>query len=147
MMTSKTKLALILATLSILLTTTAALALEVIVSNSVGTRVSVTFSYVDATTGRVTTRGWFKVQAGETESFEINADEGHEIYAAAFNKVQYFDSFTRSQKLVVRWCSSRTFKWEGEGETDADGAWSAKFYPVGNEGNNRVVRVDTAPRR
>ena len=111
------------------------------------TRVSVVFSYVDAATGRVTTRGWFKVQAGKTESVEINADEGHEIYAAAFNKNQYYDSFTRSQKPVARWCSSHTFTWKGEGKNNADEAWSAKFYPAGYEELNRVVRVDTAPRR
>ena len=143
-MNSKTKLALILATISILMAATAALALEVVVSNSVDTRVSLMFSYVDATTGRVTTKGWFRVQPGETKNFAINADGGQAIYAAAFNKDQYFDSSTRSQKPVVRWCSSHTFTWEGEGATDSDGAWSAKFFPVGNDGNNRVVRIDAA---
>jgi hypothetical protein len=113
----------------------------------VDTGVSVAFSYTDAATGRVTTGGWFKVQAGETASFEINADEAGEIYAAAFNKDQFSDRSARRTNPVTRWCSSRNFKWEGESEPGADGAWSAKFYPAGREGNNRVVRVDTAQRR
>jgi uncharacterized membrane protein len=146
MMTKKMRFALVLAAVSALLAASAAFALEVTVANTTGTQVSVAFSYVDATTGKVTTGGWFKVQAGETRGFEINADEGQEIYAAAFNKSQYHDSSARRSKPVTRWCSSRTFKWEGE-SAGADGAWSAKFYPAGYEGSSRVVRVDTAPAR
>jgi hypothetical protein len=141
-MTKKMSFALILAAVSVLLAA-AAFALEVTVSNTVDTGVSVAFSYTDAATGRVTTSGWFKVQAGETSGFEINADEGDEIYAAAFNKDQFFDGSTRQSKPVTRWCSSRNFKWEGESGAGAEGAWSAKFYPAGHEGDKRVVRVDT----
>jgi hypothetical protein len=124
-----------------------AYALEITVSNDggIGTGASVAFAYTDASTGRVTAKGWFSVPAGEVESFQVNADPSHEIYFAAYNKVPFLDSATRGKKPLKRWASPHNFTFDTDDEPDDDGAWEAKFYPVGHESDAYVVNLDYAP--
>ncbi|MDR3321799.1 MAG: hypothetical protein LBS93_05060 [Synergistaceae bacterium] len=134
-MTKKMRFALFTAILVLLMASTvSAFALGITVSNNsgLGSPANVAFVYTDASTGTQTAKAWFKVPVGEVRSFELNADSDKPIYYAAYNKVQFLDSATRGEKPIVRWASPHNFTFTGDYEPDADGAWQAKFYPVGS---------------
>ena len=109
-------------------------------SNDLDVRVSVTLTYVDADSGALTTRGWWRVEPGGEAAITVNADESRGIYYAAYNKNQYMDSSTSGNEQIRRWASSRKFTYTTDEEPSDDGVWLGRFYEI----NGSSVNIDSA---
>jgi hypothetical protein len=102
-------------------------------------------TYVDADSGVMTTKGWWYVEPGGETDITVDADESSDVYYAAYNKNQYFDSSIPGNPNIRRWASPRTFTYATNDEPDDSGVWLGTFYRI----NGKNVNIDTSvsPRR
>jgi len=122
----------------LILTATAACAANITFSNSLNLRIAITMTYVDRDLGVLVTKGWWHVEPGGETVVSLNADESYDIYYAAYNKDQYFDSSTRSNPQIKRWANRRIFTYTTDEEPYDDDVWYGRFYRI----NGRSVNID-----
>ena len=133
----------VLAVVSLILVLTAAsgaFATTISVTNGLDLRVSVTVTYVDADSGALVTRGWWRVEPDGEAAITVNADESRGIYYAAYNRDQYMDSSTKGNPQIRRWASPRTFTYATDAEPSGEGVWQGRFYKI----NGSSVNIDSA---
>jgi len=132
-------------TMLVLSMTISAYAANYTFSNSLSIRIAITMTYVDADSGVLTTKGWWHVEPGSETIVTVNADESHDVYYAAYNKNQYFDSNTPGNPNIRRWANPRSFTYTTNDEPSDDNVWQGVFYKI----NERSVNIDTSesPRR
>jgi uncharacterized membrane protein len=119
--------------------TTAACAATFTFTNDLDLRIAITMAYYDANSGALTTRGWWHVGPGGQTSVSVNADTSRDVYFAAYNRVQYFDSSTRGNPTIRRLASRNTFRFTTE--TDPAGhydVWEGRYFRI----NGQSVRID-----
>ena len=131
---------LVLSVWVLLVAATAACAASFTFSNSLGIRMSITMVYIDADTTEMTTKGWWHVEPGGQTVITVNADESKDVYYAAYNKGQYYDSSTLGNRQERRWASPRTFTYTSDERPYDDGVWQGTFYRI----DGLSVHIDTS---
>jgi len=109
---------------------TSAYATAYTLSNSLSIRVDVAMVYVDADSGVLTTEGWWQIEPGSEIFVNVHADESHDVYYAAYNKKQYFDSNTTVSPNIKRWVSPRAFTYTTDNEPNKDDAWKRIMHNI-----------------
>ena len=107
-------------------------------SNSLNQRAAIALTYVDASTGAMTTKGWWHVEPNGSTSITVNADESRGVYYAAYNDIQFLDSSMRGNPQIRRWASQHHFTYATDAQPNDATAWHGRFFRI--DGN--VVNID-----
>jgi uncharacterized membrane protein len=127
----------------------ASAAAKIIIHNTFNREIYIAFLYLDTSSKRWTTEGWWGVDANASKTLNLNkADASKVLYHARAGNQNYVDKSTLDREKIRRWVSDDLFEYDV-----TEKPWKAKnphislFYSARYSDSSKafVVRIDEQP--